>query len=103
MDLLAPEPDMEIVGFAEEEADALSAARQEGANLVITQESGTSTSGPLGAILTDLPLTILSIDAGGDAGTSVAFLRRRHSLQLGSGNGLAQVVRNALESPLGTP
>lgn len=96
-DLLAPEEGMEIVGSAEDGDEALVAARSEGANLIITQDHPRDGDACLGAIIDGHPLTVLSIERTGTAGTSISFVRRRHSLQAGDGRSLAEVVRSALE------
>ena len=50
----------------------------------------------LGAILESVPLTILAIEPGASAGTSIKFTSRRLSLEAGGSNMLAEAVREAL-------
>ena len=95
-DLLAAERDIEIVGCGVGAEGSLVAARAERANMIITQAQVPVQEPCLGAIVDDLPLTILAITASGSATTSINFSRR--TLQLGEGAAtLADVVRKAAE------
>ena len=95
-DLIATEDDMEIVGFADGREESLVAARSEGANMIITQEERARGDACLRAILCGVPLTILAIDPGASAGTSINLVSKRVSLEASGGNMLAEAVRKAV-------
>jgi DNA-binding NarL/FixJ family response regulator len=97
-DLLAAEDDMEIVGFADGTEESLVSARAEGANMIITQDQSNGEDRCIGAILNGVPLTILALEPGASAGTSINFTARRLSLEAGGGNTLAEAVRDAVGS-----
>ena len=96
-DLLATEKDIEIVGYTRSSQDSLVAARAEGANMIITERGVQSREPSLGAIVDDLPLTILAIEPNGSTGTSISFSRQTLRLQSDGTNALADAVRKAAE------
>ena len=96
-DLLASEKDIEIVGYTEDAENSLVAARAEGANMIIAQQNAPVQEPSLGAIVDDLPLTILAIESNGSTSTSINFSRRTLQLQSDGANALADVVRKAVE------
>ena len=96
-DLLAAERDFEIVGTAEGADNALVTAREQGANLIITQDQSEVRDQCLDAIVQDVPLTILALAPGGSAGTSINLSRRTMRLQGGDRSALADVIRKAME------
>jgi hypothetical protein len=97
IDLLASEKDIEIVGCSDGTADSLLAARAEGANMIITQDQVRAQEPSLGAIVDELPLTILAIASSGSTSTSINFSRRRLQLHGDGAAALADVVRKAAE------
>lgn len=96
-DLLTPEKDIEIVGCGDGANDSLLAARAEGANMIITQGCVPVMEPSLGAIVDELPLTILAIASSGSTSTSINFSRRTLQMQGNGAAALADVVRKAAE------
>jgi hypothetical protein len=96
-DLLASETDIEIVGCAEGAEDSLLSARAEGANMIITQAKVPAHEPSLGAIIDELPLTILAIAGSGSTSTSINFSRQTQTLHGEGAAALVDVVRKAAE------
>jgi hypothetical protein len=96
-DLLSSEGDIEIVGRADGGGDSLLAARAEGANMIITQERAAAEDPYLGAVMDDLPLTILAIASSGSSSTSINFSRQEIRLRGEGAPSLADVIRKAAE------
>lgn len=95
-DLLAAEENIEVVGRSDGTRDSLLAARAEGANMIITHEEAAADEPYLGAVIDELPLTILAIASSGSTSTSINFSRREIRLR-DEGVSLADVVRSAVE------
>lgn len=96
-DLLACESDIEILSCANDSGDAILTARANGANMIITHDQERNGDRCLGAVMEDVPLTILAIDQGGSAGTSINLVRRTLRLDGEGPEALAQAVRQAIE------
>lgn len=92
-DLLAAEADMLVVGRSANGDDPLRRAREDRADMLITQD-GENGGTCLDEILQTPALSILAIDRDGRNGSTISLARR--SVELGSsGGGLAQVIRHA--------
>lgn len=94
-DLLAAESDMEVVGWAAETENSLLAARAQGANVIITQESESRPSDCLEAVMQAAPLTILNIEPSDSSSTSVSLVRRSFTFAGDGSKSLANIVRQA--------
>ncbi len=91
-DLLLCEPDMVVVGRSPGGGDALREARDNRADMLITQDKfGGSSS--LDTILAASPLNILAISPDGLTGAQVSLARRPVNLGADGGVTLAEAIR----------
>ena len=79
-DLLHGEPDIMIVGNSYAGDEALRAASDDEADLLVAQEEMSAGDPCLSAIIAARPQTVFAISTQGDEGTSVNLVRRRVSL-----------------------
>ena len=98
-DLLLTESDIEIVGQSDD--GALGAAREEGADVIITQEYAGDGSGCLQAILSPEPLAVVALSADGTNAAAVSLYRQSIPLDPSSGTALARAVRSLAGSLAG--
>lgn len=97
-DLLLREPDMVVVGRCPGDGDALREARDNRADMLITQDEFGG-RGSLGKILEASPLTILAISPDGHSGARVSLARRPVNLGADGGMTLPEAIRGlAVES-----
>jgi hypothetical protein len=93
-DLLAAEPDFVIVGTSGADEDPLARARQERADMVITQDRGEGGSSALDAIISGPPVSIFAISQDGRQAAAVELVRQVISLDTGRKAGFADAVRS---------
>jgi DNA-binding NarL/FixJ family response regulator len=96
-DLLALEPDLEVIGGATTACRALDQARRAGADVVLLQE-GVGDDALIITTIAPAPMAVLTIAANGREGWVVRFDPRRQPIEAAHG-GLAAVVRRAAQHP----
>jgi hypothetical protein len=92
-DLLAAEADMLVVGRSSNGEDSLRQAREDEADMLITQD-GENSDTCLDSILRAPALSVLAIDRDGRGGAAISLARRAVELD-SNGGGLAEVIRLA--------
>ncbi|MEA3015806.1 MAG: hypothetical protein QOI38_528 [Sphingomonadales bacterium] len=95
-DLLLREPDMLVVGRSPSGADAMREARDNRADMLITQDEFGG-GGTLDAILARPPIHILAISPDGLTGDRVSLARRPINLNGHGGMTLAEAIRGLAE------
>ena len=96
-DLLAREPDLEVIGRAPTACRALEQGRQEGADVILLQEGVGGDKLLVPALAPRLP-AILTIAANGREGWIMRFDAQRQPIEAALG-GLAAAVRRAAQRP----
>jgi hypothetical protein len=97
-DLLMREPDMVVVGRSPSGADALREARDNRADMLITQDEYGGGGTCLDSILAAPPLDILAISSDGLTGARISLARRPVDLGAEDGATLAEAIRGLAES-----
>jgi hypothetical protein len=91
-DLVASESDMVVVGHASGTENPLHLARENGADMLITQD-GQGGSPCLDVILAARALSIFAIGRDGRNGSAVSLIRRSVELDAAENAGLAEAIR----------
>jgi hypothetical protein len=92
-DLLLREPDMVVVGRSPGGGDALREARDNRADMLITEDEFGGEGSCLDAILAAPPLHILAISRDGLSGAGISLARRPVNLGAEGGATLADAIR----------
>lgn len=92
-DLLRSEADIEIVGRSNDGRGALGEARDDRADVLITEDKAQSPPNCLDAILSPPPLAVLAVSADGRNAAAVSLVRQSIPLESGPGPALAAAVR----------
>lgn len=92
-DLLLGEPDMVVVGRSPNGGDPLREARDNRADMLITQDEFGGASTCLDAVLASPPLNILAISRDGLSGSRISFSRRPVDLGGEGGTTLPEAIR----------
>jgi hypothetical protein len=92
-DLLLREPDMVVVGRSPASGEALIAARDNHADILIAQDEFGGGSTCLDAILAAPPLDILAISRDGLTGARISLSRQPVNLAAEGGATLAEAIR----------
>lgn len=93
-DLLGREPDMVVVGQTNRDDDALAAAAEQQADILITQDPAGGPNTSLEPILRGPLLGVVALSADGHNADAVNLVRRPVSLGDGLNRGLAAAIRN---------
>ncbi len=100
-DLLAPEPDMAVVGCSGSVAQAMTPMRAEAPDVLLLQD-GRAGDGLVAAALSSKPPAVLCIAANGREGWTLRFAAERQPIEAAEG-GLAAAVRRAADTPREQP
>lgn len=92
-DLLLREPDLVVVGRSQGGGDALREARDNRADMLITQDEYGGGGTCLDSILAAPPISILAISADGLTGARISLSRRPVDLGTPAGASLAEAIR----------
>jgi hypothetical protein len=97
-DLLSLERDIIVVGSSRQQQDVLKRARDEGADMLITQSRPEAGESSLDAILSAPPVKIFAIDPDGKAAAVFNLTRRAIALNGDRKTVLGQAIRDAASS-----
>ncbi len=93
-DLLSQEPDMVIAGESGRHEDSLPNAREQHADILVTQDNlRQSDTSCLALVLADPPLGIFAVSADGHSAAGVTLVRRRISVESQGRSMLAAAIR----------
>jgi hypothetical protein len=92
-DLLAREADLVVTGASDSGEDPLIRAREEQADMLITQDGGERGSTCLEAILAGPPLSVIAIAPGGREAAAVSLVRRSIDIESGADAAFADAIR----------
>lgn len=92
-DLLLRDPDMVVVGRSPSGGDPLREARDNRADMLITQDEFGGGGSCLDAVLAAPPLNILAISRDGLSGSRISFSRRPVDLGVEGGTTLPEAIR----------
>jgi hypothetical protein len=95
-DLLAREADLIVVGKTMAGEDPLIRAREEQADMLITAEPATTGSSCLQAVLSEPPLSIMTIADGGQEGRTFSLASRPIRFDQDEQSTFANAVRHAV-------
>jgi DNA-binding NarL/FixJ family response regulator len=93
-DLLSAEPDFIVVGSSRPDEDPLVRARQELADMVITEDRSGSGPSTLDLIISGPPISIFAIASHGQTAAAVDLVRRPINLDTGRKAALADAIRS---------
>ncbi len=96
-DLLRREPDMLVCG-ADGGVDPLKTARDQGADVLITQDGASAAGSSLETILQGSGLGICALSPDGQSASAVSLVRRPVALDDGGGFALADAIRRIAET-----
>jgi hypothetical protein len=94
-DLLSLEQDIVVVGRSEHQSDVLRDARDEGADMLITQSGQGARDTSIDAILSAAPLEIFAIGADGTQAAVINLTRRAIALDGDKQAVLSEAIRQA--------
>ncbi len=97
-DLLAAEPDVEIVGIGDHENPSLAAARANGANILLSTLPSDTNDPSLAAVVEAQPLTVLALTPDGKACMAITLNRRELPFGGDSMAGLLKAIREGHNS-----
>jgi hypothetical protein len=97
-DLLRREPDMVVVGQTDLDQDALAAASQEQADILITQDDVGGASTSLETIVRGPLLGVFALSADGRNAAAVDLVRHPVSLNHDQNHGLADAIRRLADN-----
>jgi len=100
-DLLSQEPDIVIAGESARHEESLPKAREEGADVLITQDRAQTDGSCLDLILAEPPIGIFAVSADGRSATGVTLLRRGISVESEGRSTIADAIRR-MAADLGT-
>lgn len=94
-DLLSQEPDMIIAGESGRHEDPLPNAREQRADVLITQDGARHGDGScLDLVLAEPPLGIFAVSADGHSAAGVTLVRRRIAVESAGRSTLAEAIRH---------
>jgi hypothetical protein len=92
-DLLRQEPDIVIAGTSARPGECLRTARDERADIVVTQDATNNGSACLDLVLAKPPLGVLAVSTDGKSAAGVSLARHPINLESGSPSMLADAIR----------
>ena len=92
-DLLSQEPDIVVVSRSSDGKEAVQRARDDRADVLITQDCANGATTCLDAILWHEPLGIVALSADGQSAAGVSLVRQPISLNGGERSALAAEIR----------
>jgi len=105
-DLLSQAPDIVVAGESARSEDSLCQAREERADVVVTQDPTQAGASCLDLVLADSPMGIFAVSADGRNASGVTLRRRRISVESGGHSILVEAIRQMgaeLDSELDEP
>jgi len=98
-DLLSAEPDFIVVGCSRPDEDPLARARDDRADMLITEDRGASGTSGLDAVVVGPPLCIFAIAPDGRKAAAVDLVRRVVDLDTSGQGAFADAIRSAVGLP----